>query len=173
MTGYPRGVEEGAKQPERFAELIGELDYPMLVVTTAAGEERAGCLVGFATQASIDPPCFLVCLSKSNRTCEVAINASGLVVHLLPAWSDDLAELFGGETGDETDKFARCEWEPGPDGIPILAGCPAWFAAEIDSLLDVGDHVAFLLAPFEWRRERGIEAFRTSQAEAIEPGHEP
>ena len=33
-----------------FDELMGELDYAMLIVTTAAGGQRAGCLVGFATQ---------------------------------------------------------------------------------------------------------------------------
>lgn len=35
--------------------LTAALDYPMFVVTVAAGGERAGCLVGFATQCSIDP----------------------------------------------------------------------------------------------------------------------
>jgi hypothetical protein len=44
------------------------LDHPMVVVTTRAGNERAGCLVGFATQVSIGPPRFLVGLSKRNRT---------------------------------------------------------------------------------------------------------
>lgn len=37
---------------ETVAEL---LDYPMLVVTTAANGLRAGCLVGFTTQVSISP----------------------------------------------------------------------------------------------------------------------
>ena len=46
-----------------FNALASELDYPMFVVTTAAGGAPAGCLVGFATQCSIDPPRFLVCLS--------------------------------------------------------------------------------------------------------------
>jgi flavin reductase (DIM6/NTAB) family NADH-FMN oxidoreductase RutF len=144
--------EDGAPtRPERFAELIGELDYPMLLVTTAAVGERAGCLVGFSTQASIDPPCFLICLSKRDRTCELAMGASGLIVHLMPEDAEELAELFGGETGDGIDEFARCAWSSGPDGIPILADCPTWFAATIQSCLDAGDHVAFLLEPFEWR----------------------
>jgi flavin reductase (DIM6/NTAB) family NADH-FMN oxidoreductase RutF len=160
-------------EPDAFAELIGELDYPMLIVTTAAAGERAGCLVGFSTQASIDPPCFLVCLSKRNRTCRLALGARGVVIHLLPREAGELAELFGGETGDETDKFARCAWSPGPDGMPVLADCPAWFAARISSSLDVGDHVAFLLEPLEWRPTDGLEPFRTRQAEGIEPGHEP
>src|SRR4051794_41781759 len=54
-------------------ELIDELDYPMFIVTVAAGGERAGCLVGFATQCSINPPRFLVCLSDKNRTFRVEI----------------------------------------------------------------------------------------------------
>jgi flavin reductase (DIM6/NTAB) family NADH-FMN oxidoreductase RutF len=31
-----------------FEELIGELDYPMFIVTTRKGEQLAGCLIGFA-----------------------------------------------------------------------------------------------------------------------------
>ena len=39
-----------------FDRLVNRLDYPMLVVTAEADGERAGCLVGFATQCSIQPP---------------------------------------------------------------------------------------------------------------------
>ena len=35
-------------------------------------------------------------------------------VHFVPEEAEDLAELFGGETGDEVDKFERCAWRPGP-----------------------------------------------------------
>jgi flavin reductase (DIM6/NTAB) family NADH-FMN oxidoreductase RutF len=51
-----------------FAELVSQLDYAMFIVTTAADDERAWCLVGFASQASIHPPRFLVGLSDKNRT---------------------------------------------------------------------------------------------------------
>jgi flavin reductase (DIM6/NTAB) family NADH-FMN oxidoreductase RutF len=44
--------------------------------------------------------------------------ANTLVVHFVPEQAEELALLFGGETGDEVDKFARCEWRPGPDGDP-------------------------------------------------------
>src|SRR3982750_801842 len=64
-------------------ELIDELDYPMLIVTAAAGGQRAGCLVGFATQCSIDPPRMLVCVSKANHTYRVAVDADVLAVHFL------------------------------------------------------------------------------------------
>jgi flavin reductase (DIM6/NTAB) family NADH-FMN oxidoreductase RutF len=51
-----------------FNSLVGDLHYPMFIVTACAEGERSGCLIGFATQASIDPPRFLVGLSHQNRT---------------------------------------------------------------------------------------------------------
>src|SRR4051794_6670774 len=97
-----------------FDDLMGTLDYPMLIATAREADSLAGCLVGFATQASIDPSRFLVCLSDKNRTYRVARRARHLGVHLVPAHAARLAELFGGETGDEVDKFARCSWHEGP-----------------------------------------------------------
>src|SRR5438067_13436853 len=117
-TGQARGAP-------MLDEIAGDLDYPMLVVTAAAGGRRAGCLVGFATQTSIDPSRFLVCLSRLNATYEVACRARTLGVHVLGRGDLDLAELFGGETGHRIDKLARCDWREGPDGVPVLSRPPA------------------------------------------------
>lgn len=151
---------------------LGELDYPMFIVTAAAGGERAGCLVGFATQCSIDPERFLVCLSDKNRTFQVALSASALVVHLVPEGAEELASLFGSETGDDVDKFARCAWTPGPDGTPVLDDCHNWFAGRILDRIDVGDHWAFLLEPLRGHDEPGEGALTFQEAQSIEPGHE-
>src|SRR3954467_2733704 len=117
-------------------ELIDELDYPMFIVTAAHGGERSGCLVGFATQCSIDPPRFIVCVSVNNRTFRVARDAAALAVHLVPDDADALVELFGGETGDDVDKFERCDWHEGPEGLPILDGCGSWFAGSVLERVD-------------------------------------
>src|SRR3954462_2094300 len=109
-----------AAPPETVHRLVADLDYPMFIVTVAAGGERAGCLVGFATQSSINPPRFLVCLSDKNRTFRVAKGADLLVVHLVPSDAGDIAELFGSQTGDEVDKFAQADWHEGPGGTPVL-----------------------------------------------------
>ena len=151
---------------------LGELDYPMFIVTAAARDERAGCLVGFATQCSIDPLRFIVCLSDKNRTFRVAQEASLLAVHVVPEGADDLARLFGSETGDETDKFERCSWTPGPEGTPVLDDCGNWFAGRILDRVDVGDHWAFLLAPLRGADQAGEDAFSFQDARWIEPGHE-
>lgn len=154
-------------------ELVSQLDYPMFIVTATDGRERAGCLVGFATQCSIDPPRFLVCLSDKNRTHRVARGADVLVVHLVPAEAEGLAELFGSQTGDEVDKFERCEWHEGPGGTPVLDGCGNWFAGRILDRIDAGDHCAFLLDPFAAHSDGSEAGFRFHRAKRIAPGHEP
>src|SRR4051794_38470955 len=109
-----------------FSNLVAGLGYPMFVVTAAPGGGRSGCLVGFATQTSIHPQRFLVCISERNHTYPVACAASVLAVHLVSRAPSEraLAELFGAETGDDEDKFADCAWQEGPDGVPLLVELP-------------------------------------------------
>ena len=155
-----------------FNEIVGELDYPMLVVTAAAGGRIAGCLVGFASQVSIDPPRFTVFLSDKNRTFEVAREADDLAVHFLAAEDDDLAELFGGETGHETNKFDQVEWEPASSGAPLLERCPNRFVGRILDRSRVGDHIAFLLEPTEATHGEDFSSFPFHRAKRIDAGHE-
>ncbi|MFC8350149.1 flavin reductase family protein [Streptomyces sp. NPDC057280] len=149
------------------------LDYPMYVVTAQADGEKAGCLVGFASQCSIQPARFMVWLSKANRTYRVAERTDRLAVHLLYRSQDHLARLFGGETGDHTDKFTQVPWHAAPGGPPVLDEAPAWFIGHVESRIDGGDHVGFLLTP---EATEGPVGSRTpvltlSDTHDIDPGH--
>jgi flavin reductase (DIM6/NTAB) family NADH-FMN oxidoreductase RutF len=159
---------------ESFNSLMSELDYPMFIVTTVGGDgERAGCLIGFATQISIKPPRFLAGLSHKNRTYRVARCADLLGVHFVPADGEEIAELFGSETGDEVDKFERCAWHEGPGGVPIVEGLPNWFVGRIVDRVDGGDHDAMILEPVAAERQAEAEELTFHRAKRIEPGHAP
>jgi flavin reductase (DIM6/NTAB) family NADH-FMN oxidoreductase RutF len=154
-----------------FGKLALQLNFAMFIVTTAVGERREGCLIGFATQTSVHPGRFLVCLSRKNRTLDLARDAEALAVHLVPREERELAELFGGETGDEIDKFERCDWRDGPLGMPLLDRCPSWFVGRICSRHDLGDHEGYLLDAIAARHEPG-ELLYFDDVRHIEPGHE-
>jgi flavin reductase (DIM6/NTAB) family NADH-FMN oxidoreductase RutF len=156
---------------ETFNAIVGDLEYPMFIVTARAGDERLGCLVGFATQTSIDPPRFAVCLSHNNRTFRRGRDAPVLGVHCVPADAEDLAELFGGETGDKVDKFARVDWHDGPEGVPVLDRCRNWFAGRVLARVDAGDHDLFLLEPLAGDAAADDE-FTFHRAKRIDPGHQ-
>ncbi len=160
-------------EQSEFNRLMALLDYPMFIVTTAAGEQRAGCLVGFASQVSIHPPRFLAGLSVKNHTFRVATAADVLVVHLVPEDAGEVAVLFGGETGDDTDKFARCSWRPGPGGAPILTELENWFAGRVVRRFDFGDHCGFVLEPIEGEAGSSRASLSFRRAKGISPGHEP
>src|SRR3954463_4698103 len=157
-----------------FNAVVAQLEYPMFVVTAASSGERDGCLVGFATQCSIHPPRFLVCMSDKNRTTRLVKRgrAAAMGVHLVPEDAERVVELFGGETGDDTDKFDRCEWTPGPEGIPLLADCPSWFAGRIVERMPLGDHIGHVVEPFAGEDASAGGWFPFSRAKEIEPGHD-
>lgn len=155
-----------------FDTLIANVETRMIVVTTAAGGERAGCLVGFHTQSSVDPPRYTVWLSKANHTYRVALRASFLGVHFLTENDVALAERFGTLTGDTTDKFAGLQVSCGPGGIPLLASCNNRFAARRITLLDEGgDHVCVVTEPVQvWAGDR-FTPLSLLHVRHLEPGH--
>lgn len=157
----------------RFDALVSELDYPMFIVTTAVGDRRAGCLIGFAAQCGIDPPRFMVWLSKKNDTYEVAMSATMLAVHVPKAGDRTLAALFGGETGHERDKFAAVRWRSGPHGVPLLDDCDQWFVGRVLSRHDTGDHEGFLLEPVAVSEEHGEPQLSFQQVRDLSPGNAP
>jgi len=153
-------------------DFIGSgLDVPMFVVTTASEGERSGCLVGFATQCSIDPLRFVVFLSKNNRTYRVARAATSLAVQVVPRGRMDIAELFGAQTGDDIDKFEDIGVRD-VRGVPVLDAVESWFVGTVVSRFDAGDHEGFVLGPVEGRTEDPIEALGFIEARTLDPGHE-
>ena len=153
--------------------IFDELDYPMVIVTAAAGGEASGCLVGFSSQCSINPTRFTVWISKANHTYGVARRAEGLVVHFPSTQDAALARLFGEATSDHTDKFARCRWREGPFGAPVLEDCARWLAGRTLDHHDGGDHLGFVLEPVEaaagaWSGQLGFQRAKDWSA-----GHDP
>ncbi|ONM48818.1 flavin reductase family protein [Nocardia donostiensis] len=164
--------ENSVHGPEAFDAVMAMADPSLYIATLAVGEERAGCLVGFAAQVSIDPARFLVCLSKNNHTYRISGAAQHMAVHLVGADNMALAALFGAETGDEMDKFSWTPWRVGPHGVPIILDTLAWFCGRIVARHDLGDHVGFVIEPEDGFApgEPGA-VVRLSHATRLEPGH--
>jgi flavin reductase (DIM6/NTAB) family NADH-FMN oxidoreductase RutF len=162
-----------ARGADAFDGLVAVLDYPMFVVTVRAGEHRAGCLVGFASQASIRPPRFLVGISQRNYTFRIAQDATHLAVHVLSRRHVALAELFGSQTGDQVDKFSQCAWHSGPFGVPILDDAAAWFVGEVIDRFAFGDHVGHLLEPVDGHSPGQLRQWVTfADVRDVTPGHQ-
>jgi flavin reductase (DIM6/NTAB) family NADH-FMN oxidoreductase RutF len=158
--------------PGDLAAFFDRVDYPFYVVTVRSPDaEMSGCLAGFVTQCSIDPPNFLACISKRNHTLRIAERSPGMGLHLLGGDQVDLARIFGEHTGDVVDKFASVDWRLGSTGAPMLVDSAVSMEGHVLGHFSVGDHEAFLL--------RGVRAVPGGNAglltyrgtPRIKPGH--
>ena len=158
---------------DAFDALMAELDQAMIIVTTASGGERAGCLVGFHCQASIEPAEYAVWLSRANHTYRVGALGEYFGVHFLSKEHRDLAELFGGNSQETTDKFARCDWHPGPDGVPLLDRVADRLVGRRQAWLEAGgDHICLIVAPLLAEHGGTSDWLRLADASHIDPGHD-
>ncbi len=155
-----------------FDDMMTAVNSALVVVTTAAGGERAGCLVGFHTQSSIDPPRFGIWLSKANHTYRVALRCTHLGIHFLGSGDLGLAELFGTLTGDETDKFAGLATESGENDVPLLTDVANRIVGRRTALLDEGgDHVCVVTEVVDAYSAGPLTPLRLSDAAHLAPGH--
>ena len=156
-----------------FTALTSATDPAMVVVTTVAEGERAGCLVGFHSQSSISPAHYSVWLSKANHTYRVALRASHLAVHVLTVEDLPLAEHFGTLSGEKAEKFSGLETSAGEGGVPLLEGCPHRMLLErITMLDDGGDHVSVTGTVLSARSSGSLLPLRLSHVAHLRAGHD-
>jgi flavin reductase (DIM6/NTAB) family NADH-FMN oxidoreductase RutF len=137
---------------EALEPYFERIDFPFYVVTVRTPDaEMSGCLAGFVTQCSVNPPNFLVCIAKVNHTFDVAERSEAMGLHLLGEGQRELARIFGEETGDLVDKFAQCDWRLGSTGAPLLVESSVSMEAHILGHFSAGDHEAYLV-----RAERAV-----------------
>ena len=161
-------MEEIAARADEWSRLS---QHPIVVVTAVSQRRRAGCLVGYHTRVAAAPPRYMVALSTANHTYRVAVNSAWLTVHLLEERHRHLAELFGGASGDDRDKFQECQWSPGPDGIPLLDDVPGRLVGRTLRRIPFGDHVGFEIGLTEVSLPAGKPMLASSVSD-ISAGHE-
>lgn len=164
-----------------FDELLGSVDPAMIVVTTVAEGEPAGCLVGFHAQSSISSRHYCLWLSKANHTYRTGLRAKHFAVHFLTSADLDVAEWFGTQSGERTDKFAELDVDFEEHGVPLLGRCANRIVLERLAVLDDGgDHACFTtrvlsahtegpFTPLRLSDVSHLDAGRSSESRAIHP----
>lgn len=156
-----------------FKTLMASLNSPLVVVTTTAENEAAGCLVGFHAQSSISPEHYCVWLSKANHTYRVSLRASHLAVHFLTEADLATAERFGTRSGENTDKFAGIDLDTDETRVPLIRACPNRMVLERVAMLDDGgDHVCITTRVISTQSEKPFTPLRISDAAHLDAGHD-
>jgi flavin reductase (DIM6/NTAB) family NADH-FMN oxidoreductase RutF len=175
MTEQAASVNAPAQTAEdAYQRVIEPVDPAAVIVTCASDGHRAGCLVTFNGPCSIEPPRYAVWLSHRNHTYRVALEANELIVHMLTPADLPLAEVFGGVSGLDEDKFGRVPWRD-CGGTPLLPASGGWLRGRIRSRVPGreetgGDHTCFVLAPLAAAGGGSGRPLRMSDVRHIRPG---
>jgi flavin reductase (DIM6/NTAB) family NADH-FMN oxidoreductase RutF len=167
-----QGPRVNANSVGDLAPFFERVDYPYYLLTVRASDgEMSGCLAGFVTQCSIDPPNFIACISVLNHTHGVAVRSRAMGLHLVGEDQLDTARLFGEETGDVLDKFAEVDWRIGTTGAPLLADVLLGLEGSILGHFTVGDHEAFLVRAVRAVAGPGRGLLTHRMSPGLHPGH--
>ena len=156
---------------DAFTSLMSSANSSLIVVTTAAEGERAGCLVGFHTQSSISAQQYSFWLSKANHTYRVSLRSALFAVHILTTEDLAVAEHFGTRSGEDSDKFSGIDLDPAERGVPLLSAVPNRMVVERIALLDDGgDHVCLTTRVRSAHTAGPFTALRLSDVGHLAPG---
>ena len=156
-----------------FDLLMQSSDPAVVIATVCDGDSRDGCLIGFHTQAGIDPLRVCLWFSRANKTYGTMLKSPYVGIHFPTTDDYDLAALFGGTSGDTADKFAECALDPNSTDVPLLTRCPNRIIARKLLVLDDGaDHVCVITEPIQSQSTGPFVPLRVSDLRAVTPGHE-
>lgn len=144
----------------------------MAVVTTTAEGVRAGSLIGFHAQASIEGQHYCLWLSKANHTYRTSLRSTHFALHFLTGDDLDMAERFGTRSGEDTDKFSGLDVETDEYDVPLLRALPHRLLLDrVATLDDGGDHVCVTTRVRSATTTGHFSPLRLSDVDHLEPGH--
>lgn len=123
-------------------DALGAFATGVAVVTARTPDGRpVGLTVNSFNTVSLEPPLIVWSLSLSSPSLQALRGADHYAVNVLAADQRALSERFALRN---TDKFAGLDLVPGLSGVPLLAGCCAYFECSNETHHRGGDHLVFI-----------------------------
>lgn len=121
---------------------LGRFPTGVAVVTALDANGLAvGLTISSFNTVSLEPPLIVWSLQLDSRNLQTFDTTQTYAINVLSAQQTDVSNLFAASLARPFDAVA---WAPGLAGVPLLAGCCAWFEVDNFQQLDGGDHRLYL-----------------------------
>ncbi|MEN9902179.1 MAG: hypothetical protein RL651_843 [Pseudomonadota bacterium] len=155
MTRTTRSPETDNPEPFPFEQVdstgdaqrdlrvaLGRFPTGVAVITALDADGLAiGLTVSSFNTVSLEPPLVVWSLQLSSRHLTTFDTTKRYAINILSQDQAEVSNLFASSLDNAFDAVA---WAPGLSGVPLLAGCCAWFEVENFQQLDGGDHRLYL-----------------------------
>ena len=134
-----------------FRDTLGMFPTGVTVITAcSASGEPLGLTVSSFNSVSLAPPLVVWSLSGHLPSVPIFESAAVYAINVLAEDQQELSQRFASRSDD---KFAGLDFTPGLDGVPLLAGCCAWFECRQFARHSGGDHVVFIGEVLRFERQ--------------------
>lgn len=134
---------------------LNRIGYGLYLVTSHDGKKDNGLIVNTVTQVTNSPNRVAVTINKENYSCHVISRTGKLNVNCLSVDAPFFVfETFGFASGRNTDKFARCGFEPlrSENGLTFLPRyINAFMSLRVEKTVDLDTHSMFVCEVTEAR----------------------
>ncbi|WP_413663130.1 flavin reductase family protein [Microbulbifer sp. EKSA008] len=141
-TEKSRTISPSPEQSRLLRDTLGHFATGVTVITTQdTNGQPAGMTANSFNSVSLDPALVLWSIDKQSMGYKAFTTREHFAVHILRADQQHVSNLFAGRGAD---KFGQVNWYEGPNGIPRLEECAAYFHCRRAQCIDGGDHTILL-----------------------------
>ncbi|WP_444940891.1 flavin reductase family protein [Microbulbifer sp. ZKSA004] len=141
-TEKSRSISPSPEQSRLLRDTLGHFATGVTVITTQdTNGQPAGMTANSFNSVSLDPALVLWSIDKQSMGYKAFTTREHFAVHILRADQQHVSNLFAGRGAD---KFGQVNWYEGPNGIPRLEECAAYFHCRRAQCIDGGDHTILL-----------------------------
>lgn len=138
------------QDPRGFRQCLGQFSTGVTVITAEHNGQRAGVTVNSFASLSLDPALILWSIAKTSRSYEFFSCAKHFAISIL---AEDQVEISQRFASKESDKFAKVDWHPSKNGVPLITGSAGRLECTTETVHDGGDHALIIGRVTRFERE--------------------
>lgn len=145
----PGAVNPAGVNAQDYREVLTRFATGVTVVTTVEESPDGllpwGTTVNSFTGISLDPPLVMVAIGKERSIHPIIERTGRFGVNILGEDAQALSDCFAGAPSPLPRRaFCNADYALGQAGLPVLDSAVAFLAAEVDKVIDAGDHTIYL-----------------------------
>jgi len=138
------GIDE-----QSYREVLTRFATGVTVVTTLEdapdGPQPWGTTVNSFTGISLDPPLVMVSIGRERSIHPIIERTNRFGVNILGEDSQALSDCFAGAPSTlPREAFCNADFALGEAGLPVLSAAIAYLSAEVERVIEAGDHTMYL-----------------------------
>jgi flavin reductase (DIM6/NTAB) family NADH-FMN oxidoreductase RutF len=127
-----------------FRHFMRRFPTGVTVVTSQSGDVQHGMTANSLTTLSLDPPSYLICVSKAARLHPVIEESRKFCVNILGEDQADVSTTFAKTDLTDDERWATVEWRDSEIGARFIAGCTGYAECKVTAAYDGLTHTIYI-----------------------------